>query len=347
MKVSIQKVYLMPGYELSETERRVIERHRSVAGSKDGTFVDGMRVHQWENATSVYFASTGRLWVHNNTARKQALQELYFHSMNSVCNTLTCAHAIKFWDLGRHATPRELLRLQGFPEWFKTPLSCATRLVGNAIAVPCAAHACACIVEKEEVGISHVDVCAGIGGFTCAMSLACPGTTCVGFSEINTAAINSYKHNFPDVHELGDAEEATAWPRCDVLTAGFPCQPFSSANSRARRDAHAKRDFFQTVVDVIKKTEAQRIVLENVQNLLTVGRERFDDMSCQLHALGFVLDYDVLNAKDFGVAQHRKRVYIVGRRDGGCIRPIRDYRPIQGAVIGHIVDSSSNANAFP
>ena len=325
---------------LSATERQVLQRHKAAAGNSEGSFVDGMRVHQWENATSVYFASTGRLWVHNNTARKQALQELYFHSMRSVCNTLTCAHAIKFWDLERHATPRELLRLQGFPDWFRTPLSCATRLVGNAIAVPCAAHACSCIVDREEQGVTHVDLCAGIGGFTCALSMACPGSTCVGFSEINTAAINSYKHNYPDVPELGDAEsEILQWPRCDVLTAGFPCQPFSSANSRARRDAHEKRDFFQTVVNVIHKTGAQRIVLENVQNLLTVGRERFDSMASQLHEMGFAIDYAVLNASEFGVPQHRKRVYIVGRRDGGAIRPISTYDPKPLVRVGDIVEA--------
>lgn len=324
---------------LSETERRVIETHRAAAGREDGTFADGVRVRQWENATSVYFASSGRLWVHNDTARKQALQELYFHSMDSVCNTLTCAHAIKFWDLERHATPRELLRLQGFPEWFLPPLSCATRLVGNAVAVPCAAHACSCVVDRDEPEVTHVDLCAGIGGFTCAMRTACPGTRCVGFSEVNAAAIKSYRHNFPDVPELGDAEgDDGAWPACDVLTAGFPCQPFSSANSRARRDAHAKRDFFQTVVTVIKKTNAQRVVLENVQNLLTVGRARFDDMAAQLAALGFALEFAVLNAKDFGVPQHRKRVYIVGRRDGGVIRPLSRYPSVPETRIRDIVD---------
>ena len=325
---------------LSATERRVVAKHRSVARNETGTFVDGMRVHQWENATSVYFASTGRLWVHNNTARKQAFQELYFHSMHSVCNTLTCAHPIKFWDLERHATPRELLRLQGFPEWFETPLSCVTRLVGNAIAVPCAAHACSCIVDRDETNITHVDLCAGIGGFTCALSEVCPASTCVGFSEVNRAAIKSYKRNFPNVPELGDAESETLrWPQCVVLTAGFPCQPFSNANSRARRNVHEKRDFFRTVVDVIKKTGAQRIVLENVPNLLTVGRERFDCMASQLKGMGFTIDYAVLDAKDFGVPQHRKRVYIVGRNDHGALRPVSNYDPSPLLRIGDIVET--------
>ena len=210
------------------TERR--RHHRRVAGTDDGRFVDGQRVRQWEGATSVYFADSGRLWVHNDTPRKQAYQELYFHSLQSVCNTLTCSHPIKFWDLERYATPRELLRIQGFPEDFVAPVTSATRLVGNAVAVPCAAHACACVGDSGRV--THVDLCAGIGGFSCALRSVCTPSG-VGFSEVAPASIRCFQQNFPDVPCLGDAEDATVvWPTCDVLTAGFPCQPFSSANSR-------------------------------------------------------------------------------------------------------------------
>ncbi|MEC7001812.1 MAG: DNA cytosine methyltransferase, partial [Actinomycetota bacterium] len=135
---------------LSETETRVIETHRAYAGA-GSCFVDGQRVRQWDNATSVYFSETGRLWVHNDTARRQARQDLYFHSVDSVCGTLTCSHALKFWDLGRIATPRELLRVQGFPENFVCPPTRVQRLVGNAVAVPCATHACRCVVSEGEV----------------------------------------------------------------------------------------------------------------------------------------------------------------------------------------------------
>ena len=127
---------------LSETETRVLSTHEECAAGDGDGFRDGVRVRQWENATSVYFKSSGRLWVHNDTPRKQAFQELYFNSVRSVCNTLTCGHPIKFWDLRRHATPREHLRIQGFPDTFVVPSTNVVRLVGNAVAVPCATHAC-------------------------------------------------------------------------------------------------------------------------------------------------------------------------------------------------------------
>lgn len=312
---------------LNDTERRVVETHTRVAGNASGGFQDGVRVRQWENATSVYYRATGRLWVHNDTPRKQAYQELYFHSLDSVCNTLTCRHPILFWDLRRRATPREHLRIQGFPDTFYAPQRSVVRLIGNAVAVPCAAHACSRVVDVSEVDVAHIDLCAGIGGFSCAMTLACPSTRCVGFSEIDPTATRCYVENFPDAPALGDAERVAEWPRCDVLTAGFPCQPFSCANSRRRRDTHAKRDFFHTVCDAIRLSGAQRIVLENVPTLLTVGRVRFDEMMQCLHSMGFVTEHSVLDAHHFGVPQYRKRLYIVGRRDGGDLRSLHDDIP--------------------
>ena len=324
-----QSVKQRKGNTLSAKDHIVIATHRAATGAENGTFADRVRVPQWDGALSVYFRHTGRLWVHTTSARKQAFQELYYHSVDSIAATLTCSHRLKFWDLGRHATPRELLRIQGFPDDFVAPRVSATRLLGNAVAVPCAAHACACVLDDADMatGVTHIDLCAGIGGFSCALASVCPHATCVGFSEVNTAASNNYRANFPSAPVLGDAECVEEWPACDLLTAGFPCQPFSKCNSRTRRDVHEKRDFFLIVLDAVARSGAQRIVLENVATLLTVGRNRFDEMMVGLTRLGFVIDYHVLDARDFGLPQSRRRLYIVGRRDGGTVRHLRETIP--------------------
>ena len=276
--------------------------------------VDGRRVYQWEGAHSVWFRRHGRLWVHNDLPRKQAAQELYFHASGSICNTLTCSHAIKLWDLRRCASPRELLRIQGFPEWFEPPRTCVTRLMGNAVAVPCAARACAAVVEGGE---RYIDLCAGIGGFACAMRDVAPDARCVGYSEVLPAAVACYAANFPDHPSLGDATRVAHWPEADVLTAGFPCQPFSTANSRARRRTHAKRDFFEVVLEAVRASGATRVVLENVPTLLTTGSEQWSRIVDALVDLGFERpQHRILNAADFGVPQERKRLYAVARRDG-------------------------------
>jgi site-specific DNA-cytosine methylase len=320
---------------LSDTERRVVDTHARVAGTRDG-FEDGQRVRQWPGAHSVYTRSTGRLWVHNDTPRKQSFQELYFHSVDSVCNTLTCSHTVKFWDLRRHATPRETLRIQGFPDSFVAPTAKVVRLVGNAVCVPVARHACSCIVARREA-VAHVDVCAGIGGFSVAMRQACPRTRCVGFSEVDPAATRCFQDNVPHAPALGDAERA-AWPPCDVLTAGFPCQPFSSAQTNYGMDVHGARDFFHLVLRAIRRTGAQRIVLENVSTLLTVGKLRFDRMIRSLRAMGFVTQHAVLDAAVFGVPQSRKRLFVVGRRDGGKMHDLNSYVRQDPVPLGAILE---------
>jgi DNA (cytosine-5)-methyltransferase 1 len=81
------------------------------------------------------------------------------------------------------------------------------------------------------------------------------------------------------------------------------------------------------VIHVLECTGAKRFVFENVPTLLTIGRSRFDDMCERLEALGFTINYDILNARDFGVPQNRRRLYIVGRRDGSTLSPLSNKPP--------------------
>ena len=199
--------------------------------SSDGcarTFENGVRVLQWEGASSVFFEDTQRLWVHNHHPRLQSFQELYFHSVRSVCNTITCSHTVKFWDLRRQASIREHARIQGFPDAFVLPMHRWNKCIGNAVAVPCARHALSCVVDGGEC-VRHMDLCAGIGGFSVALAQVTSRVSETYFSEIMPSAIACYCKNFPTARALGDAHAVTEWPRVDLVTAGFPCQPFSSA----------------------------------------------------------------------------------------------------------------------
>ena len=286
-------------------ELAVVEKHTS-----DSNMEDGVRVWQWEGAWSV--CKNGRLWVHNDTPRKQAYQELYFHSAKSVVGTLTCSHPIKLWDLKRHLTPRDTARLQGFPETMTLPASSYCRLFGNAVSVKCAAFAISRVCEPHET-IRHLDLCSGIGGFSFAVGLQLPNASTVGFSEIMKAAKECYSQNFPGVPDLGDAHTAT-WPECDLITAGFPCQPFSCSNSRARRKDHKSKDFYEVVVAAVSASRATRVVLENVSSFRTVGREKFQHLMKALEALGFYMSCEVLVGTDSGVPQRRRRLYMVGSR---------------------------------
>lgn len=338
-----RRVFQKESMKLSAKSKDVIDRHTQVAGvdvSPDGnarTFQEGVRVEQWEGASSVYFEKTGRLWVHNHHPRMQSFQELYFHCVKSVCNTVTCSHTVKFWDLRREASVREHARIQGFPDTFVLPERRWNKCIGNAVAVPCARHALSRVVEEHE-SMRHMDLCAGIGGFGVALSQVTDNVHETYFSEIMPAAIKCYQRNFPEAIALGDTYEVTEWPRVDLVTAGFPCQPFSSANT-FKSESDTRRDFFQQVLIAVRESGATRVVLENVPQLQTMdGGKRFSCIIDTLSTLGFQTTYTVLNSAHFGTPQMRKRLYICARRDGKPLRDLSSYVQSDPVVLGDIID---------
>ena len=296
---------------LSSRDLTLIDTHLATAGQTDGA-----RVEQADGLMTVYHADTGRMWAYHAHQITRSKQECLYHaSFSASTNAITCGHPVKFWDLRRRATARETARLQGFPEAFKVPRVRFVRLLGNALVVPCAAASIARIVGPDE-RIRHLDVCAGVGGFSWAARSVTPHVECVGFCEINKPAVECYLDNFPSSVDLGDATALDVVPTCDLVTAGFPCQPFSRASTDAQRTAHPHRAFYKTVLDLVRRSECTRVVLENVPFLLTIGRAEFEDLTRGLEEMGFAWTCDVLVGTEFGVPQKRRRVYIVARRDG-------------------------------
>ncbi len=324
---------------LSQTSMGIIDTHLSHARDEEtGVIADGARVLQRENASSVYHSTTGRLWLHNHTSRRQTYREHNYYSRQSVSGALVCSHPLKLWDLRRHLLPREAARVQGFPDAFRLPRTRFHRLLANAVAVPCAAHALSRVVGADEEGVTHIDLCAGIGGFSVACKRVNPKATTIGYSEVLPYAKECYEDNFPGVQDLGDATVLTTeWPSCTLLTAGFPCQPFSGANSRDKRKGHTHRRFYETVLDAVDRTHAQRVVFENVSNLVTTGNEEWEALLRGLAERGFETHHSILNALDFGLPQDRKRVYLVGRRDPSLLAPPPPPPVLPRACLGDVL----------
>lgn len=330
---------MFPSSSLSERECDAIDRHVA-AGLRDG-----VRVVQPRGMFSVFYEGSGRLWVHRDNPRKQTLQELYFYSSHSTLGTMTASHPVKLWDLRRRLTGREMARAQGFPDTMilPTPVSVQHKLFGNAVCVPCAAFAIEKTLDRgrpssSSATLRHIDLCAGVGGFGFALSAVVPNSTTIAFSEIQPHAVQCFAQNFPDATPLGDATHVEDWPECELLTAGFPCQPFSRSNSRVRRGTHRSLDFVDVVSRAVKSSNARFVVLENVCTFPTVGKPQYDRLMDTLHSLEFHTDQAVLDAHDWGVPQHRKRLYIVASRTTVPHLPSLPDQPVAPRIVRDILE---------
>ena len=141
---------------------------------------------------------------------------------------------------------------------------------------------------------------------------------CMGYSEIDPYAIKIYQKHFPHHVNYGDIttikEDHLA--DFDILIGGFPCQTFSIAGLRRGFDDTRGTLFFD-IARILHKKQPRLFLLENVKGLLSHdGGRTFKTIITTLTELGYDLQWQVLNSKDFGVPQNRERVYIVGSLRG-------------------------------
>lgn len=168
--------------------------------------------------------------------------------------------------------------------------------------------------------MNFIDLCAGIGGIRLGLEQA--GHTCVGFCEFDKFALQSYKaiHNTEgeweahDITKVTDDEirELSATRTIDIVCGGFPCQAFSIAGKR-RGFADARGTIFFEVARFISIIRPRYFICENVKGLLSHDKGRtFATILSTLSELGYCVEWQVLNSKDFGVPQNRERVFLIG-----------------------------------
>ena len=137
---------------------------------------------------------------------------------------------------------------------------------------------------------------------------------CVGFSEIDRYAIQIYKKHFPSHKEYGDVTniKCSNVPDFELLCGGFPCQSFSIAGKRGGFSDTQGTLFFE-IAQATQEKQPRLLLLENVKGLLSHDKGRtFGTILNTLDELGYDLQWQVLNSKDFGVPQNRERVFIIG-----------------------------------
>ncbi len=170
--------------------------------------------------------------------------------------------------------------------------------------------------------MDFIDLYAGIGGIRFAFESA--GADCVFSSEWNKYAQITYKalHGETPFGDITNIIPATI-PDHDILTAGFPCQPFSLAgvskkNSLGRlhgfEDPTQGTEFFK-LKEILRIKQPQAFLLENVKNLKSHDKQRtFAIIEDSLRSLGYHISNKVIDSASW-VPQHRERIYIVGFRE--------------------------------
>ena len=160
-----------------------------------------------------------------------------------------------------------------------------------------------------------IDLFAGIGGFR--LGFESQNFECVFSSEIDEHAKEIYKLNFGD-NPYGDITkiDENQIPQHDVLLAGFPCQPFSIAGEK-KGFCDTRGTMFFEIERIIKAKKPKVVVLENVKHFKNHDKGRtLKTVLYSLENLGYTVSWQILNAKDFGVAQNRERTIIIASLNG-------------------------------
>ncbi len=166
--------------------------------------------------------------------------------------------------------------------------------------------------RTEKARFTFIDLFAGIGGTRMGFEKA--GGECVFTSEWDPFCQETYRENFGEM-PYGDITKISEdeIPNFDILVAGFPCQPFSSIGKRQGFKHQTQGTLFYDVLRIIKHHKNKAFLLENVQGLTTHDNgDTFDVIISSLEEAGYKVFHKILNASDYGVPQHRKRIYIVG-----------------------------------
>ena len=192
---------------------------------------------------------------------------------------------------------------------------------------------------------------AGLGGFHLALQQL--GCKCVFASEIKDDLRKLYALNFPDTPIYGDITKINPEdiPAHDIICGGFPCQPFSQAGKRQGfNDEKERGNLFDYICDIVAFHKPKYIFLENVANLK--GHDHGNTWKVIYGRLHDDLDYDVqetiISPHQFGIPQHRKRIYIVGvRKDLGGLKNFKFPQPTNAQCDIHDIIDEEDTKYIP
>jgi DNA (cytosine-5)-methyltransferase 1 len=160
--------------------------------------------------------------------------------------------------------------------------------------------------------LSTLELCAGAGGQ--ALGLEQAGIEHTGLIEIDSHACATLRQNRPEWNvleqDLTALTDASAFKGVDIVSGGLPCPPFSKAGKQlGHKD---ERNLFPAAIDIVDQLRPRAVMIENVRGILDAVFEDYRKyIAGKLQKLGYVTDWRLLNASDFGVPQLRPRVVFI------------------------------------
>jgi DNA (cytosine-5)-methyltransferase 1 len=165
--------------------------------------------------------------------------------------------------------------------------------------------------------VRAIELFAGIGGFRLGMQGA--GIETIWANDINELACQVYRSNFgEDAIVCADITQIplSEIPDHDLLTAGFPCQPFSPAGKKLGVRDRTRGTLFETIVEILAEKQPQYFLLENVKRMLTMENGyHFRTILAALSELDYLIEWRIINPLSFGIPQNRDRLFIFGAKN--------------------------------
>ncbi len=161
------------------------------------------------------------------------------------------------------------------------------------------------ITERETV----LDLFAGCGGLS--LGFEAVGYKTLGF-EMDVSASETYSANLIGNCLSIKLDLDFQYPNADIIIGGPPCQPFSVGGHQ--KGIEDSRDGFPIFIDAIRKVRPKVFMFENVRGLLYANKWYFDLVIKELLKLGYLINYKLLNAVNYGVPQNRERLFVFGHR---------------------------------
>jgi DNA (cytosine-5)-methyltransferase 1 len=198
-----------------------------------------------------------------------------------------------------------------------------------------------------------VDLFSGIGGFHKALHEL--GHTCVFASETNTTLQLAYERTW-GIKPHGDIKKIVKdniklIPEHDILCAGFPCQPFSKAGKQEGREDEDRGTLFRDIAKILEFRKPKYFILENVPYIKKHDNEAtWKYMENHFKRLKYKVDHEFYSPQDFGIPQHRKRIFIVGSLEGlshFSFKEIDKLKTEQFNIHEFIEGNSSTARRLP